>query len=125
MENCHHVSALHLAVSKAEWCIYPGTKTLHCHDLMACWSQVIAVGERANAMMTVDFLNVRGANVKFRSIAEPPSENEWHTKGKPPFPACLLCGSSGPAIHPVFPPLTPMDIANCSTQLARLVCSIT
>ncbi|CAL8469220.1 g8761 [Coccomyxa elongata] len=41
---------------------------------------VIAVGERANAMMTVDFLNVRGANVKFRSIAEPPSENEWHTK---------------------------------------------
>lgn len=43
--------------------------------------QIVAVGERANAMKAVDFLNKRGANVKFCSIAEPPSESDWHSKG--------------------------------------------
>lgn len=40
------------------------------------------MAERADAMHAIEFLNKRGANIKFSSVAEPPSESEWHTKGE-------------------------------------------
>ena len=46
-----------------------------------CMRQVSAVAERTDASAATDFLNKRGANVKWCSVAEPPSEREWHTKG--------------------------------------------
>ncbi|KAK9908294.1 hypothetical protein WJX75_005650 [Coccomyxa subellipsoidea] len=42
--------------------------------------KVAAVAERADAMHAIEFLNKRGANIKFSSVAEPPSESQWHTK---------------------------------------------
>lgn len=44
--------------------------------------QVLAVIDRADAWEAVDFLNMRGGNVKFGKIAAPPSEEEWSKKGQ-------------------------------------------
>lgn len=63
-------------------------KMIRCHSppffiCHACLSQVLGVAERADAMIAVEFLNKRGGNVKWCSIAEPPGESDWHTKGAP------------------------------------------
>jgi hypothetical protein len=82
--------------------------------------QVLAVVDRADAWEAVDFLNMRGGNVKFGKIAAPPSEEEWSKKGQ----ASLHCQRSGVMHHSwlhnlIIHWLSSAVIDSCCQQISR------
>lgn len=48
--------------------------------------QLLAMTDRADAYLAIEFVNKRGGTVDFKGIAEPPSEEKWHVKGTSPSP---------------------------------------
>ena len=54
--------------------VQSGEKRNPCCSLAECWSAVIVI----------EFLNSRGAPVKWGKVCEPPSCSEWSKKGLPP-----------------------------------------